>query len=24
MDTYRDLQKLESLWNEGKAGWKLW
>ena len=22
MDTLRDLQKLEKLWNEGKAGWK--
>jgi glucose-1-phosphate cytidylyltransferase len=24
MDTLRDLQKLEKLWNEGNAGWKVW
>ena len=24
MDTLRDLQKLEKLWNEGQAGWKIW
>ena len=24
MDTLRDKQYLESLWNEGSAPWKLW
>jgi len=24
MDTLRDLQRLEKLWNDGKAGWKIW
>ena len=24
MDTLRDKQKLETLWNTGKAPWKVW
>lgn len=24
MDTFRDMEHLNKLWNEGKAGWKLW
>ena len=24
MDTYREKQKLEALWNSGKAPWKIW
>ena len=24
MDTLRDLRKLEKLWDEGRAGWKIW
>jgi len=24
MDTYKDLQLLNDLWNQGKAAWKTW
>ena len=24
MDTYREKQKLEQLWNSGQAPWKIW
>ncbi len=24
MDTFRDMEYLNKLWNEGKAGWKIW